>query len=814
MGRFNTYKSDLKYTPQSFEKTAMLPMEMRKRHDKILDESDLIKANRAHTSVSAPFELEADRLNQEFLTKSADLAARMAKEGASDPSKLQEMRTLKNEYNTQIAANGTLGRGVADKEAIDKRKLEYYSNAMKNNQDGKYIKDNWETELSNRNKAASTMLKESPNSTITPFNPADAPKSIDLVEVSRELKSIMGETKSSVFEKGVHTGKDGLLELTEEGLLYSRKNDDNYKQIKKYLDYLNHNVLDPNSPISLDQRYKANGNEEKYKEIKNNFFLKAADLAGLMTNESEDRVDSYDQENPSTADGRGPTAPPIGAPMSLSKTTETGTAPLFTLGGDDKVWSKKHNLSPLNAASYVVGMDMEEKKPGSQMSKDRAWGPMKQSAIRMSHIVSDFESTHKNEIKKGFDEGIESVFNEYSLKGVKLPKNFQEAREVLDKIQRDSQKELDNPKNGKIIWGSDGKHPLAESTFLQAKRARANLDELQNSTNKLNGLDNNLMYTTDGYTIGISEDADKLNASIDKYVDRVGLGTLQRTMRSSGGYAKDSDGAIVDIDEAFLTTKGLKFNTINTMNEKGYPSISFTTIPKSDTDKIRTIVVDFKEEGKETFSEIVKAIQTLNLEPVSKKRIETMANNIASTSIIPDIETENGKFRDREVYSKAQSDAIMKDHLSKRNASDEFHAIGTKQSITLNRAGYFTAKAASKNSEDFKPFTIENQVKRELQGLKPGSSNYTHEVAKQVATIHELMGYNEGYREDSLDKGSFSLELSPTKRIIFTDAATAMHNIIYAKPTPPQAEQDRALMIFYDKVKGFGLTSKDRVYAQ
>lgn len=808
MGRFNTYQSDLKYTPDSFEKIAKLPMEMRRRHDEITNTSDLIALNRANTSVSAPFESEAGRLNQEFLDKSADLAARMSKEGASDPSKMEELRRLKNEYNTQSAANGLLGRGVADKAAIDKRKIDYFANGLKNNQSGEFIKGNWEKELLNRNSAASLMLKDSPNSTLTPFDPADAPPSIDMIEKSTKLRAIMGKTASSVFEDGV-TMKNGELELTQQGLSYSNASESNKEQLQQYLSFMKNEMLDENSDVSQDMKYKANGDPIKYKILKDNFYKKTITLAGLMLNDSVDQKDVYNQPkvdvvNPN--DPNNPNNPNKGAPLHLALTTETGDAPSFTIGGNIANLSGTHNLTPLNVESILIAMDNEEKVPGSKAVLDPAWLPMKQSAARMMHIVSDFENKNEIAIQKNFNEGIEDVFDEPTLRDVSKPKNFKEARVLLAKAKAEAKKEFES--------GDKKRRFIAEVKVFQAERAEKNLTELQNSSYKVNGLDDNLLYTTEGYTIGIGEDADKLNNQINNYIERVGFGNLKKYASSSGAKVLDSNGESVDINKAFAAGSKIKFNTINTMNARGYPSISFSIEPGKEGGDKRSFTVDFREEGKEIFTEVLKSIQTLNLDPISRKRIETMASNVRSTALIPDIDTESGKFKGRATYSKQQSDAIMKDHLSKNQNADEFHAIGTKQSLTLNKAGYFTAKAAPKNSEDFKPFSIENQVKKELMGLKPSDPTYIAETAKRVAAIHELMGYNEGYRESSLDKGALSLEINPTKRKIFADAATQMHQVIYASPRPPQAEQERALMIFYDKVKSFGLTSKDRTYAQ
>ena len=801
MGRFNTYQSDLKYTPESFEKIAMLPMEMRRRHDEITNTSDLIALNRANTSVSAPFESEAGRLNEDFLKKSADLAARMSKEGASDPGKLEELRRLKNEYNTQSAANGLLGRGVADKASIDKRKIDYFANGLKNNQSGEYIKANWEKELLNRNSAASLMLKDSPNSTLTPFDPADAPPSVDMVEKSTKLRAIMGKTASSVFEDGV-TMKNGELELTQQGLSYSNASETNAKQIQDYISFMKNEMLDENSDVSQDMKYKANGDPVQYKKLKDNFYKKTITLAGLMLNESDERKDAYNQPSlASDGSGRakGPNGEELGAPIHLALTTETGEAPSFTIGGNIKNWSGKHDLSPVNVESTLKSMEIEEGKLGSLAVKDPAWLPMKQTATRMMHIVGDFEAKNKDVIEKKFKEKAADFLDKYDIPASKAPKNMADVAKI-EKAFRESLKGTEKD------WNQSNKFFIDRFAPLMKEFYQESLTE--------SGLDDNLLYTTEGYTIGVGKDADTLNTQIDNYVERVGFGNIKKYASSSGAKVLGSNREVVDIDEAFAAGSKIKFNTINTMNAKGYPSISFSIEPAEKGGDKRSFTVDFREEGKEIFTEVLNSIKTLNLDPISAKRIETMANNIRSTSLIPDIETENGKFKGRATYSKQQSDAIMKDYLTNHNIEDEFHAKGSKQSLTLNKAGYFTAKAASKNSEDFKPFSIENQVKKSLRGLKPGDPTYIAETARQVAAIHTLMGYNEGGREDSLDKGALSLETNPTKRKIFADAATQMHQVIYASPRPSQAEQDKALMLFYDKVKSFGLTSKDRTYAQ
>lgn len=814
MGRFNTYQSDLKYTPESFEKLSILPMEMRKRHDEINNTNDLIALNRANTSVSAPFESEAGRLNQEFLTKSADLAARMAKEGASDPTKLEEMRRLKNQYNTQSAANGVLGRGVADKASIDKRKLEYYAFAMKNGQSGDDIKSNWERELKIRNSAASLMLKESPNANIEGFNPADAPEAIDEIEQSTKLRNIMGNTSTDVFRDGVTQDANGDIILTEQGLKYSEKNADNAKQLKAYRDYMNDEVLNENSKISKDLSYRANGSPEKYKSLKKAFLARVAHLSGIMDTSAHAESDAYEQPSDGAEKGKEDKTP---AEVALVKTMETGEAPSFTIGGNIKGWTGKHDLTPENAALTVAAMEVEEKKIGSEAIKDRAWVPMKQAAIRIQLIVADFESKNKKEIQKDFNKGIKNVFEGSGLKSVSVPKDFREAEIVLRNEEIYLEKELLKRKEKSI-------YDVTTEDFKLGNRKKAitsaikDLKELKSNSYQRLNLNDNLLYTTEGYTIGVGEDADKLNNQINNYVERIGIGNFKKLVSSLGGEVIDTAGEITEFENAFKDDSKIEFNSINTMNSRGYPSISFSIKPKKEGGASRSVTVDFKEEGREAFTEILKSIGNLNLDPVSRKRIETMSNNIASTALIPDIDTDSGKFEGRETYSKQQSDAIQKDYLTRNSTfrDDGFHFKGNKNSLTLNKAGYFTAKTASKGSEDFKPFSIENQVKKEMNklNLKPGDARYNSAMANEVATIHKLMGYNEGEREGSLDKGAFSMELNTTKRKLFAEAATQLHYVIYAGQKPTQVEIDNAMLSFYDKVKGFGLTSKDRIYAQ
>jgi hypothetical protein len=800
MGRFNTYQSDLKYTPESFEKLSILPMEMRKRHDEVNNTNDLIALNRANTSVSAPFESEAGRLNQDFIDKSSDLAARMSREGASDPGKLEEMRRLKNEYNTQSAANGVLGRGAADKISIDKRKLEYYSYAMKKNQSGEDIKKNWESELKTRNDAASLMLKESPNSTIEAFNPADAPEKIDEIEQSTKLRNIMGSTSTDVFRDGVTQDANGNIVLTEQGLKYSEKNADNAKQLKAYRDYMNDEVLNENSDISKDLKYRANGDLEKYKSLKKSFLARVAHLSGIMDTSSHAESDAY--EKPSG--GTGPDGDKTPAEIALVKTMETGPAPSFTIGGNDKIWTRKHTLNPINVESIVKSMEIEENKPGSKVLEDRAWVPMKQAAIRMMHIVGDFESKNKDKIEKKMKEKTAEFFNSrYGIGPEKAPKNIAEAGKIA-KLLKESLK------------GTEGDWDQSAKFFLD--KFMPHMEELYSEALSESGLDDNLLYTTDGYTIGVGKDADLLDDQINNYVARIGVGNFKKLISSSGGKVIDTAGETTELDEAFSGDVNIKFNSINTMNARGYPSLSFSVTPKKEGSLSKSVTVDFKEEGREAFTEILKSIGTLNLDPVSRKRIETMSNNVASTALIPDIDTDSGKFKGRETYSKQQSDAIQKDYLTRNSTfrNDGFHVAGNKNSLTLNKSGYFTAKTASKGSEDFKPFSIENQVKKEMNklNLKPGDAGYNSAMANQVAAVYRLMGYDEGNRENSLDKGAFSIELNTTKRKLFAEAATQLNGVIYAGQKPTQVEVDNAMLSFYDKVKGFGLTSKDRVYAQ
>lgn len=231
------------YNPRTLQELMIAPSYMRKQHD-LADEA--IGAYETEIAKVDPLSVHSDLAMEEqkrLYDELSGYADELATSGFSNYNKSNLIRFNKK-YQSAISPTGTLGKINAAKQQFNQEKANYINSAIKLGYSPEAAGANWE-------KHAAAYEQGFDGTSITNINSLYAPEYVNAVEEAHKLFKSAGLTSTDIAqltESKLITNDPnipGSYILTTKGKREMSGN--NRKQLEAALDYINNQILNPNS---------------------------------------------------------------------------------------------------------------------------------------------------------------------------------------------------------------------------------------------------------------------------------------------------------------------------------------------------------------------------------------------------------------------------------------------------------------------------------------------------------------------------------------------------------------------------------------
>jgi hypothetical protein len=805
MGRFNNYQSDLVYTPQTFEKLAVLPMMLKKRQDDMEAQNDLIGLNIANTKVAAGYQEAYDTKRKEFESKSQNLAQRMASEGAGNPNLIKEFQNLKRQYNKDAAATGILGAGkqryIDDLEA---ERLYTQYGVDKSGQNADQVTKKWREKYTKEQDEIKAGLAADPNYIAAPIVHEYAPKAVSVTDFAKQLQNLIGATSTSRTKDTLRDlssatikGSDGLLSINTESDMYKS----NKNQVQGFVNLMNSNLLDKSSPLNQHLRYNDKDPKEYLDDVQN--------LAAMMTSSEEAHADKI---NPIGGGSAGSTS----SSQTADDTKEGGVilqertqrSPDLEIRIPNYNQGQPIKLSGANIKNVMQRMENLEKL-GDPIINTKEYATQKQAVIDTKESMDQWDLAHSEEMKESFQKikpkNDQAFYGAPVVNYANYDDFIKKRKEMRSYIERNF-----NP-----IPASPGVNQVTKENVLAGFDDKTNniLQRAREATGK-----SDLMYAQNIYGFGFNDASAKLVEDSVPYLKNNAQYFIDQAGPNSFAYQRNEDGSEDPIDISTLNATAadeISISSVATKNGKGVPSIGLELKFKGadgEPDVIKRLDLEVTDKSGNIAREAIEKMKSKTADPKTKYVLDSVLDSASANQVIPDSKEYQGSGKNISGASKAQSNMIVTFNAASSTGRNK-NTINPKGNYQLLSQGpHYALKVRQPGDADYHVYNINDLL---YDRIPKGNSTTDRQKQdaknKEVAAIYALMGYDPEVGISSFSKGvnPIAPEDNGDKR---NRLSLALNDYVYAfnKAGATQQERDDATNLFIERTKDVGLKSMNK----
>jgi hypothetical protein len=797
MGRFNTYQSDLKYEPRSFEKMAMLPMQLRKAQDAAEADANLVELNAANTKVSSGYQEAYDKQKQAFDNKAADISARLAKEGSGNPALMQEFTNLKRQYNLAASATGVFGAGAKrfkDEAEAEKAYTEY--GITKAGQGYESVSSAWKEKMAGENEEIRKGLAENPNFIAKEMVHEYAPNKFDLGDFALKMKGIIGMNGGSSSEDLVA----GLTKDPATGQMSVNTNStawkNNKEQLMQFAQLAKSNLFDPTSDLNKHLRYNKRSLKEYLGDIDS--------YVGMM---KVDEINTANKINPigngSSSGGSGAADKEEEGVIVTEKTNRSPTLDVKLPGYNGGAGVK---MNGANVKGIKRHMEMLE-QAGDPIIYTPEYVAQKQAAISLDENVMKWDVANRSAMEEAFKKskyfsrdgkrGLEGKINKASSYGEFISKQKEMEAQTAESLKKSGYSDL------KI------KSIMAESA--------AYMDKVNQDIRVETG-QSDLMYKQNIYGFGFNDASAKLIESSVPYLKSQAQFFKDQAGKNSFAYEVDAQGNETPIDISELGASAaddIRISSIATRNGRGVPSIGITMKYKGTggvADSEKRLDLEVKDEAGNIGKETVMRILSQTKDPKARYTLQSILDSASVNQVIPDSKEYEGSGTMTKGASKAQSNMIIAINASS-NTGQNMNTINKTGSYQIISQGpHYALKVKQKGDADYHVYNVKDLLFDRIPKDNSTSDRYKQNVKnEEVASLYKLLGYNPKVGVDSFNNTSNPIvpEDSGSKRNTLSLALNEYADV-FNKSGATQKERDEATNTLAEVAGNVGLKSMNK----
>lgn len=225
------------YNPMSLQELMLVPQYKRQQHDKLLEASAGMDTGLAQVD---PLSIhnESARAEQERLSKALEDQVNLLNSEGFNPSSKSAFINLNKDYQRTISPTGTLGRINQAKQVLNENKQSYLNDAIKQGYSPEAALANWS------NFENQYIQKFQEDGEITNIGQIMAPKYFDYIEEAKDIFKDVGVTSEEIESGGgrIVKNKKGQYVVNSKEV-----NESNISQLQSAVDFLNNQILNPNS---------------------------------------------------------------------------------------------------------------------------------------------------------------------------------------------------------------------------------------------------------------------------------------------------------------------------------------------------------------------------------------------------------------------------------------------------------------------------------------------------------------------------------------------------------------------------------------
>jgi len=333
------------YTPRSLQETLMVPMMRRQQHDEANKQLqnqilDLNKINPLDKHYS-----EAQRIKSELTGSINDQAQRLSTEGFNNNTTGDVFKTNRL-ISDAYSPTGAIGQMNSAKLAYEKDSDEYLKSATALGHSPEVVQRNLKAIQDEYN--ASPIYDKSGKINAMSINKLP-PKYIDHVARFKDIADKAGLTSSDIENLSSNIQRDGAggtYVLTQGG---KRASSSNTAALQAAVNFLNTEILNPNSDVGKSLKYGFKTPEEALADIKN---LAPVFKKSSTANSSSSQISNYNPATQTGGDGSGGDLP-----------TSSSVLKTETVGGNSETLNVYDKIGIQQNKANVVGYDQTTQAP-------------------------------------------------------------------------------------------------------------------------------------------------------------------------------------------------------------------------------------------------------------------------------------------------------------------------------------------------------------------------------------------------------------------------------------------------------------------
>lgn len=780
MGRFNAYQSDLKYEPQSFEKMAMLPMQLRKTQDAAEADANLVELNAANTKVSAGYQEAYDKQKQAFDNKAADISARLAKEGSGNPALMQEFTNLKRQYNLAASATGVFGAGAKrfkDEAEAEKAYTEY--GITKAGQGYESVSAAWKEKMAGENEAIRKGLSENSNFVAKEMVHEYAPNKFDLGDFALKMKGVIGMSGGSSSEDLVAgLTKDpatGQMSINTDSSAWKN----NKEQLMQFAQLAKSNLFDPTSDLNKHLRYNKRSLKDYLGDIDN--------YVGMMQTDQFDKANSikpFGSGTQNESDGNG--ADPNKKGVEVVARTERGEQSNIQIPGlNGGVLTR---VSERTVKNLEAQMEIMERR-GDEVINTPEYATAKQVVVDKGNNVRKWEQVN---VKKLDQAAIKEGFKSYD------DFNKQRAHIANEK--------------GRLLGVNNWDEDASKFAQRAVDETIKNTEDIRDRIRKSTGVEDQ-MFNQVIYGAGFSDETDEkykkmtaaLNNSTAFFNDQIG--------KNSFVYDIDEDGR-QNLSESQSINAGaankIKVVSFSSKNIKGAPSVGIDfTFGEGVNVKVKHLDLEVGFDNKSISRNVIQDMKDSSNDPETIYILDSILDSASASQVIPDSTKYKAKGNNNSGASKAQSNMIIAFNSAASNKPGSGTINNTGSYQLLSEGPHYSLNVRQKGDSDYHIYNIGDLITDRATAKDPRISQNAKNA--EVQALVKLLKYNKiaGTKSFEKDTNPIVPEDSGSKRI---SLSLELDKYIEAtsKLNLTTAERDVATNEFIEKTSAIGLKSMNK----
>lgn len=781
MGRFNLYQSDLKYTPQSFEKMALLPMQLRKEHDQAEADKNLIELNVANTKVAAGYQDQYNSVRQGFDQKSAEISEKLSKQGAGDPTLMNEFKNLKRQYNLAAASTGILGAGSQRyKEELEAEKVYTEYGVTKAKQSPDAVTAQWKAKMQRENDEIKAGFAADKNYVPKQMVHEYAPDFYDTTIFAKNMKDIIGMSggsSSTDLSAGLIPDGNGQMSINTHSTAWKN----NKEQLQAFAKLMNEQLFDSSS--KLNQHLKYNNKDPK------NYLGDVQKLVDIMTVSEENSADKINPFGGGSGSGGQETTTENSKDIVITARTERAEHASIELAGINN--GQKTMLSTENAETIERSMEEMENR-GDPVTLTKEYSAAKQ-------IVAD----------KASDVRVWKKLNEKEINAAAVSEGYVSFDKFLERRSKERDVLVAGITASKSAPGKDGMAGAQNKLADFDKKTKEIKSSILEKSGIEEGMFNQVHYgagNTDGTNEIYNKTVDFLVNSGQLISDQIG--------KNSFVYDIDQDGKrnlseVQSINVA--AAKSVKLTSFATKNMKGAPSIGIDFVLGEGKDLVtKHLDLEVGPDDNSIARNVVTRMLKGATDPETVYALEAILDSASANQIIPDSNIYRGSTKYKSGASKIQSDSIItfNNAVTKNAGKGTIKKDGSYQMIT--QGAHFSLNVKQKGDADYHVYNI-GDLMNDVSTSSDPRINQNQKNA-EVQALVMLMKYKtqDGVNSFKSKYNPIVPEDSGSKR---NALALALDEYIEATPNGSNlttAMRDAATNAFLAKVSNVGLKSMNK----